>query len=1154
MKTLKYTLFICILFISQIASAQISRISGTVSDDIDVLPGATIKEVDSSNRTINATVTDGNGNFAMPIKSAKNKLVVSYVGYQTQTLVINKATFKIKLSDNVITKKTLDVVGKKMVKTSGLAIPEHEISFSTQGISAKDFEGLGITSVEEALQGRIAGLDIVANSGDLGAGTQMRLRGTTSISEHVTNEPLIVVNNEILTDFDQNALANLGLAEGTANEEKFAELLKVNPEDIAEIRVLKDAAATAIWGVRGANGVIEITTKRGSKGPASITYTGRFTATHQPEAIKLLNGDQYTMMLKEAYFNPKLSDTDGDIPELNYDYGGFSEAYMYDNNTDWLSLVKQNGFNQAHTVTVSGGDDKTHFRLSGGYDHQTGTVIKQVLNRFTTRMALDYFVSDRIKVTSDLSVSYTDNKRNADGLVELGYTKMPNLSPYYEYENGVWSDDFYYMLRTAGSPTTKPSTSDSRLSDQKSKANPLASAALAKNQSRNFNLGTNLALEYKLLGLDNSKSQLTYRGSVNINSSSSYGNNDYPRELMMSTQDFLNAHTSSANSSKSLSFSTRHNLTFNPVFKNRDHYATMQASFQLSRGTNSSQSTGGKRLPEGITDPSAGGLISSMGSSWGESKSMAYYYTVHYSYKRRYVLGGTLRMDGTTRMGPNKRWFFVPAISSRWNIGDEKWMKPVMKFIRMNELGVSLNFGIQGNPPSGEYMYLNKYTKGDTYLGTTSMVSSSLKMSNFNAERVYQADMRFNLGFFDGRLSFGIDLYNRETIGMLTTGYISTATGWENIPFKNEGNMRNRGWEVSGNANNIVKIGKFGMDFYLNFADNRNMITKMDELTLQNRNRDDEIEYMTNGKTLSRVQVNNPFGGIYGFRCKGTYQYKYSTAEKVARDDRKANQANDGSYQARLDAGKTLQQRIDAGETFPIALAAATDEHPYGKIIYNEKSEPIQMMYYYKQKDGSYISKFDGGDAMYEDTNNDGQIDNLDLVYLGSSLPKLNGGFGFTFRYSHWRVSTQFNYRVDYDVFNQARMNMENMNGTTNQSQAVNYRWRKEGDGGYGSYLPRALSSTLHQNYNTLISDRFIEDASFLRLNYLSLNYSFDSKLIKKWHLRTLNFYLNANNLFLLKKYSGIEPEQSAGSGGVATDNSKTPRAKSYTFGINIGF
>ncbi len=1129
MKTLKYTLFICILFISQMASAQISRISGTVSDDIDVLPGATIKEVDSSNRTINATVTDGNGNFAMPIKSAKNKLVVSYVGYQTQTLVINKAVFKIKLSDNVVTKKELNVVGKKMVKTSGLDIPEHEISFSTQGITAKDFEGLGITSVDEALQGRIAGLDIVANSGDLGAGTQMRLRGTTSISEMTNNEPLIVVNNEILTDAD---LSHFDIA--TANEETFAELLKVNPEDIAEIRVLKDAAATAIWGVRGANGVIEITTKRGSKGPAHITYTGRFTATHQPEAIKLLNGDQYTMMLKEAYFNPKLSDTDGDIPELNYDYDGFSEAYMYDNNTDWLKLVKQNGLNQSHTVTVSGGDDKTHFRLSGGFDHQTGTVIAQKMNRFTTRMALDYYVSDRIKVASDLSLSYTDNKRNSDGLVDLGYRKMPNLSPYYEYENDVWSDDFYYMLRTAGSPVNAPSNSDNRLSEQKGMANPLASAALCLNRSRNFDLSPRISIEYKLLGLDNSKSQLRYNGSVNVNTSSQYSNDDRPRQLMMSNGDFLNAHTSSSSTSRNLSFTTRHQLTFNPVFKNRDHYMTMQASFELSRGTGSGQNTSGKRLPEGITDPSAGGLIGSMGSSFNENKRMAYYYTAHYSFKGRYVLGGTLRMDGTTKAGPNKRWFMVPALSSRWNIGDEKFMKPVNKALRMSEFGISVNYGIQGNLPGQDYAYLNKYSSGDTYLGTTSMVSSSLKMSNFAPERVYQGDIRFNLGFLDQKLTFGIDLYDRRTVGMLLPGYISSATGWNEIPWRNGGKMRNRGWEVSGNANNIVKKGKFGMDFYLNFADNVNVITEMDELTLENRNRDDEIEYMTNGQTLNRVQLNHPFGAIYGFRCKGTYQYKFSTAEKIARDDRK-----NGTHK--------LQDMIDEGATFPIAV------NKDGQIIYNEKNEPIQMYYYYNQKDASYISRFDGGDAMYEDTNSDGQIDNLDIVYLGTSLCKLNGGFGMTFRYGRWRLSSQFNYRVDYDVFNQARMNMENMNGTTNQSQAVNYRWRKEGDGGYGSYIPRALSNTLHTNYNTLISDRFVEDASFLRLNYLSLNYSFDSKLIKKWHLNTLNFYLNANNLFCLTKYSGVDPEIGSGRGGVATDGSKTPRAKSFTFGINIG-
>ena len=194
MRHLKYALTLGLLLVSTLTMAQITRISGTVSDDFDVLPGAQIQEIDASNRTVNATVTDPSGNFVMSIKSPKNKLKVSFMGFKTQILPINRTNYKIKLEDATKQMKTLEVKGKKIMKTSGLAIPEREVSFAAQGIDAKEFEGLGITSVDEALQGRIAGLDIVANSGDLGAGSTMRLRGVSTISTLTSNEPLIVVN------------------------------------------------------------------------------------------------------------------------------------------------------------------------------------------------------------------------------------------------------------------------------------------------------------------------------------------------------------------------------------------------------------------------------------------------------------------------------------------------------------------------------------------------------------------------------------------------------------------------------------------------------------------------------------------------------------------------------------------------------------------------------------------------------------------------------------------------------------------------------------------------------------------------------------------------------------------------------------------------
>ncbi len=1114
MKTIRYILLLAIMLLANNTYAQISRVSGTVSDEYGELPGVQVREVDPSNRTVNATVTDGNGNFTMTLKDGgKNKLLFTCIGMKTHTIKpITKQVYKITMSADVQELKVVNVIAKKMVKTSGLAIPEREISFAHQGLDAKEFEGLGITSVDEALQGRIAGLDIVANSGDLGAGTQMRLRGASTVSTLTSNEPLIVVNGDIATDIDQT---DFDVA--TATEEKFAELLKVNTEDILDIKVLKDASATAIWGTRGANGVIEITTKRGKRGPARVSYSGKLTATYQPEGIKLLTGDQYTMMLKEAYFNPKLSDTDGNIPELNYDYTGFSEAYMYDNNTDWVDLVTQTGLRQNHYISVTGGDEKTLFRVSGGYDHETGTIIKQALDRFSTRMALDYYVNDRIKIISDFALTYTDNDRNYDGLLGYAYTKMPNLSPYYEYVNGVPSKDYYYMLQTAAGGTDK-------LDDQKGNPNLLASANLAKYNQRTYNLTPKLEIEYKLLGLDDTKHQLRYNGLVYVNVSNQYDDKDYPREL--STGSYQDAHSAYSYSAKSLSFTTRHTLNYIPKFKNEDHYMTMLGRFELTSGSNSSQSTDANRLPSGVTSPSAGGLITGMSSNYGQWRSMSYMYTAHYSWKSRYMLDATLRMDGTTKFGPNRRWVYSPAVSARWNVIDEPFMEAVREKAKVSMLSIRPGWGRVGNQPGQDYLYMNRYNTGSTYLDMISMSSSGLKLTNLGPEYVTSYNVGFDLGFFDDRIRFVLDLYSRKTTDMLMgNAGIPGSTGYPSLAVKNIGSMKNNGWEFNINGNRLLKKGKFSLDFYVNFANNRNVITSMDANILENLNTDFSRENRT---ALQRVQIDNPFGSIYGFRYNGVYQYNYSTAKRMAK-------TAEGRVQ--------LQENINNGITYPIAL------NENGQIVYNEKNEPLQMMFCYKE--GSRLGDFDGGDAIYEDINHDGQINELDIVYLGNSLPKLTGGFGFTLNYGRWRLSTQFNYRVDYDIYNLARLDMESMNSNNNQSQAVNYRWRKEGD---VTSIPRALSGKMATNYNTLVSDRFIEDGTFLRMNYLQLSYSFDSKLIKKWHLNALKLYASANNLFCLTKYTGVDPEISYGSYGISTDAAKTPRSKSWTFGLNIEF
>ena len=351
MRILKSIMMILALMATMAVNAQapITSVHGSVSDDMGPLMGATVCEIDGNGRIIESTITDLNGNFTMRVRNQKDRIRFSYVGMKTVTQAINKTTYKITMQ-NATQLKEVTIKSQRRVTGNGLPIPQREVANATQTFSMKEVEGMAFTTVDEALQGRIAGLDIISNSGDLGSGSTMRLRGASTLSTLTDSNPLIVVDGNVrsvdLSSFDMN----------TANNERFAELLNINPEDISDIRVLKDAAATAIYGSQGGNGVIELTTKRGARGKPRLQYTLKLTGTYQPKGYELLNGDDYTMLLKESYFNPEQSDAAANIPELNYD-PSFSEYEQYNNNTDWRDAVTQWGLRQNHYVTVSGGGE-----------------------------------------------------------------------------------------------------------------------------------------------------------------------------------------------------------------------------------------------------------------------------------------------------------------------------------------------------------------------------------------------------------------------------------------------------------------------------------------------------------------------------------------------------------------------------------------------------------------------------------------------------------------------------------------------------------------------------------------------------------------------------------------------------------------------------
>ena len=889
-------------------------------------------------------------------------------------------------------------------------------------------------------------------------------------------------------------------------------MLNVNPEDIASITVLKDAAATAIWGSQGANGVIEITTKRGTRGKPKLTYSLRLTGTYQPEGYKMLSGDDYTMLLKESYFNPEQNDGASNIRELNYD-PTFSEYEQYNNNTDWLDAVTQWGLRQNHYLAITGGGEKATFRISGGYDHETGSVIKQQLDRFATRVALDYYVSDRIKIATNFSMTYTKNKRNSDNLLSLAYKKMPNMSIYEQDPlTGQDTDKYYTMLQSGSSQFNN---------DQKGYVNPVASANLAKNDDRTYDISPEFVINYRLLGMDEQHTRLDWDGRVYMNIFNEYVDQFYPQELTTVSWN-SGVNTSYMGSTKSVAFNTKQTVTFYPYFRNEKHKLSMLGRFELTSGSSTGQGTNGKGLPSGgPSSPDAGGIITGLNSSFSQWRSMYYTFSAHYAYDSKYMFDVSVRADGTTKFGPDRRWGYFPAVSARWNIADEPFMNFTDKWLYMWSLRAS--WGMVGNQPNTDYLYESKYGSTDRYIDMAAMKPNNIRLTDLRWETTSTYDVGMDFGFFDNRLQLTMEWYHATRRDMLMPSVrIPSNSGYYNLAYRNVGSMRNIGWEFNINTNRLFQSGDFYMDLNATFGNNSNEILTMDETVLESLNSD---FYFGNREVLQRVQLHNPFGAIYGFRYKGVYEYQYETFKDMTVAER--------------------QQFLAEGHTAPVAQTVD------GKIIYDDNGDPVRMMYAYTNDGTGKNYKFKGGDAIYEDINNDGNINALDIVYLGSSLPKLTGGFGFTFNYKRWKLNTQFNYRVGNKILNLARLDAEAMISNNNQSQAVNYRWRKEGD---VTSIPRAMYGS-ESNFNTLVSDRFVENGSFLRLNYLQLSYSFDPKFVKKYiGINRLSFYASANNLFILTKYMGVDPEVGYGGYGAAVDNGQTPRAKSYTLGITVDF
>lgn len=964
-------------------------VRGQVIDSSDKLsiPGATIAEQDSENRTVSGAVTDIDGNFAIRVKDPNNKLFISTIGYKSQRIEIKgRESIKIALVSTVESLTEVVVTNTKKADNGLMKIDDRNRTTSSVSINAADLAYTQAPTIDEALQGRLAGVDITSTSGDPGAGMQIRIRGTSSISG--SSDPLIVVDGmpyETAVPDDFNF--------GTADSESYSALLNIAPTDIESITVLKDAAATAMWGSRAASGVLLITTKRGGVSSPKISYTYKSTYSKLPSTIPMLSGDQYSQLIPEAVMNRNgIPLNTWLVKEFQYDPIDVYNYKNYGQNTDWVGAISQTGLTHEHNLSLQGGGEKARYFSSVGYYKQKGVTVGTGLERLNARLNLDYIVSDRIKFRTDIAYTHTKTQRNyvnsfddkdGDRLRAVAFTKMPNMSIYEYDEMGNLTPNYFspaFNIQGTYSGTY----------------NPLAMAEYAMNdqvQDRitpHFNVNVDIIPKIFISTFD---LQFDYKSTK---SKAFLPQNATGRPF---TETAVNR-ASDADSDES-NIVTKTNFIWTPNIGEKQTLQTL-----LSLQTNDFMYTTHRSMTSNtassvLTDPSVPSRTQNsdlfLYTSNGQARTVGALMSVQYGLLDRYILNVGVRGDGSSKFGPENRYGFFPSISGRWRVSGESFMRNISF---LDDLSIRASYGESGRAPKADYTYFNTYSNYTTqYLGLNGVFPSNIELSNLRWETLQGTNLGFNLQLFKSRITLDVDLYKNVTKDLIFDNLqLSSISGYNSVD-QNVGTLQNKGFEIALNTTPL-KSNKWKIDFNFNVSSNENTVTEISEYYPSESGNTDR-----NGEYKRFLQVGNPFGSFYGYRFKGVYT------------DLNATKAKDAS----------------------------------GNTIVGPNGQDVFMRFNYPITD--YV--FQPGDAMYEDVNHDGNIDSRDVVYLGNSNPKFSGGFGPTVSFNNqFRLLLYFTYRVGYEVVNEADMKTTNMYGYSNQSTAVLSRWRNPGD---VTDMPRAV-------------------------------------------------------------------------------------------------
>lgn len=1061
------------------ASAQKRVITGTVlgESDIDTEPiiGANVVLVNGQGRYIKGAVTDIDGNFTLevPANAGKLKVQASYIGMETQAVPYTGQTTQNFTLRSTSTLQEVVVVGQA---SDQMGVTKRLQTSSIQKLNVSDIvEQSPVGSIEEAIQGQISGLDISVG-GDPGAKNSIQIRGISTLDSNV--DPLIVVDG---VPYTSDIADNFSFS--TASAEDFGALLNIAPSNIESIEVLKDASATAIYGSKGANGVIIINTKRGSKGKTQFQFSTKLTAKLEPASIPLLDGSQYTALMQDALWNAaNAKGVTGALNEMdklfNANEINYNRNYMYYDeyncNTDWLSAVKQDAVILDNNFAMSGGGEKATYRFALNQYNEDGTTRGTDLSRLQAQFKITYNFTDRLRVHTDFAFTNTNKNANVlDNARQMAMTKMPNLSPY-------WIDD------VTGQPTDRFFTQQSDFQGSYTSNGNYNPVALV---DRGY-YKTSLREEKMTIRMDyDFPFHLKFSGWVSLNMKTNKYKKFLPQEATGVLWTNSNANRSTDQVSDAFTLQSEGKFIYNNTFAEK-HNLVATALFRTyqSESFNQSSVTYGNASTN-LADPVVGSVVGGAGSSNSEGRSVSLVSQAIYSYDERYALKASLTYEGNSAMGARNRFGSYPAFGLAWNIDREPFFRE-QNFKWLDEAKFRAGLGWSGKAPSGSARYFGAYSSIGQYVDNQAVAPNRMQLDKLKWQTTRELDFGVDLGFWNV-LNLTFDYYDKRTYDLLIQNTnLPVTTGYNKIAWINSGVLSNKGVEFRFDYQ-VFTTKDWNLNINANVSRNINKVEELPITYVQ------ENYTFGNGRYAMRIVEGAPIGAFYGYQYEGVYQ---NTAETYARDAE-------------------------------------------GNVMYNYQGLPIVM---HNGPQTVYP-----GDAKYKDINHDGVINENDIVYLGNANPKFTGGGGFKLKWKDLMLTTFFYGRFGQKVINSARMNLESMYGTNNQSTAVLHRWRSEGD---QTDIPRALYG---MGYNYLGSDRFVEDASFLRLKTLSLSYNLPGKFVRSLGigLSRANVFATAYDLFTWTGYKGQDPEVSLPTATkLVMDGAQTPVSKRYAFGVTINF